>query len=376
MARPRQYVEAPPVTPLPYGLLSAALVLDDLTGHAQMGVQYEPEACATAHLTRAACEADPDYGTLSVSVDAAGLATITADGFPTRGTSYTVSWGDGTDPETAASPDGLTHTYAAPGTYPVRVTDDRYGYTADASVDVVAATASGPFDATVGFAKVGTEGIDLVTADPFTLYTLFRCAPVGVDLEDRARRALRVGEQRAVEQAVGDRLPLADGAVDLTPVPGSPTHPTEGLSILEGFAGQHYGGVPVIHVPRKVGTFLGGIDRYGSRLETRQGALVASGGGYHSLAGPPTNAADPDTIQAPGDGEAWLYVTGQVVVRRSPTVEATPLTMARSPQATNEATVLAERPYAASWECITGAVLVSTRFVNGMLGGTSYPEPA
>lgn len=373
MARPREYVEAPPVTPLPYGLLSAALVLDDLTGHRQMGVQYEPEACGIAHLTRAACEAAEDFGTLSASLADTGVVTTTAAGYPTRGTTYTVTWGDGSDPETAGDPDGLTHDYAAAGVYQVRVTDDRYGYLATVTVTVEedgvtpgVFTPAGPLDAAVSMSKVPTEGIDLVVADPFTLYTLFRCAPVGVDLEDRARRALRIGEQRAVEQAVGDRLALADGAVDLTPAGGA-VHPVDGVALLEQFAAANYGGVPVIHSPRNVGTLLtteGTVIRAGNgaRLETVQGAAFSSGGGY-TLAGPPTDAQDPDTIQDAAAGEAWLYVTGQVVVRRSPSVEAVPMTMARSPQATNDALVLAERPYAASWECITGAVRVSAAYV-------------
>jgi len=283
MVRPRMYVEAPPVTPLPFGLLSAALVLDDLTGHAQMGVQYEPEACGVAHATRAACE------------DAADGETLDED-----------------------------------------------------------------------------AGIPVVTADPFVVYTLFRCAPVGVDLEDRARRALRMGEQRGVEEAVAGLLPITDGAVDLTPTPGSATHPMEGLAILEGWSAANYGGVGVIHSPRKATTLLP-VERNAGRLETRQGTLIASGGGYHDLAGPPTDAADPATVQAPAAGTAWLYVTGQVVVRRDPQVQATPLVMERTPAAKNVGRVLAERTYAASWECITGAVLVSTAFHNGFLGGTSYP---
>lgn len=49
------YVEAPPVTPLPYGLLSAATVIDAGGGHWQMGAQYEPDYCGPAFTTEAAC---------------------------------------------------------------------------------------------------------------------------------------------------------------------------------------------------------------------------------------------------------------------------------------------------------------------------------
>lgn len=367
MARPREYVEAPPVTPLPYGLLSAALVQDDLTGHRQFGVAYESEACGTVHLTAAACEADPDFGTITITVDAEGVASISVDGAPAR-TTYTVRWGDGTpDQDVAWDLDGATHAYAAAGTYPVRVSDDRVGYVAELSAVVTEGEATEPLEVEARFLKViGSDGVPLVYADPFTLYTIFECAPVGVDLEDRAARAMRSGEQRAVEQAVAERLAVAEDAVDLSD--GGTFHPAEALAMLEKYAAENYGGVPVIHSPRNVTSLLSDrIARYGARLETVQGALIASGGGYHSLRGPALNIGDPASTQGAGFGEAWMYVTGQVVVRRAPTVDATPMTMSRTP-ATNVARVLAERPYAVSWECVTAAVKVHTHYEDGVLG--------
>jgi hypothetical protein len=284
MAQPREWVEAPPVTPLPYGLLSAALVLDDLNGHAQMGVQYEPEACGVAEITRSACEE--------------------------QAAAFTES----------------------------------------------------------------TDGIPVIEGDPFTLYHLFTCRPVGVDLQARAESSLRLGEQRGLEVAVAERLALAPGSVDLTE--GVAVHPVTGLGILEKFAGQFYGGVPTIHMPRHAGTDLaayGAIQRSsnGARLETVQGALVASGGGYYELSGPPTDVEDPDTIQAAADGFAWMYVTGQVVVRRASQVESIPLTLPHGTGSgvTNDAMVLATRAYVATWECITAAVLVQVNRGTAALDG-------
>ena len=284
MASPREFVEAPPVTPLPFGLLSAAVVTDDLTGHRQMGVQYEPAACGQVYETRAAC-----------------------------------------DTEAAA------------------------------------------FDA------VDPEGIPLVVGDPFNLYSLFVCNPVGLGperLRAKAGETLTLGEGRGVEHALSARLPLAAGAVDLTPggAAGDALHVIDGLAVLEGWSSRYYGGVPTIHVPRGVGTILsslGGHQRVQSRLETKQGALVASGGGYYDLAGPPTGAGNPETIQVAGAGEAWLYVTGTVAVHRAPTADVTPLIMDRglgNAGATNTAIVLATRPYVVTWECITGAVRVAAAF--------------
>jgi len=292
MAQPREWVEAPPVTPLPFGLFSAAVVVDDLTGHAQMGTQYEPVACGDVHETRAACQ------------------------------------------EEAAA---------------FSLEDD------------------------------GHTGIPLVYGDPFTLFSMFTCNVVGVGpdrLRSLAGESLRTGESRGAERALADRLPLAAGAVDLTNG-GDAVHVIEGLAALEEWAAANYGGVPTIHVPRGIGTLmgsLGGHQRVGNHLETRQGALVASGGGYSNLSGPPTDAEDPEnTIQSPQTGEAWIYVTGTVVLRRAPQPDATPVIMSRvtdgdSLAATNDGTVLASRAYVASWECITAAVKVSRAFSGPVVG--------
>lgn len=286
MAQPRKYIEAPAVPPLPYGLMAAAVVLDDLEGHAQMGVQYEPESCAQVHETRGACD------------------------------------------DAAASFDDDT-------------------------------------------------GVPVVEGEPFNLYSLFRCNPVGLGaagLQERAAQSMRLGESRGLELGVASRLPLTVGAVDLTPAGGA-VHAITGLAMLEGWSAENYGGVPVIHVPRQVGTLLttnGTVIRGSGRLETVQGVPVASGGGYADLEGPLTDVNDPNTTQPAGTDEAWLYVTGYMVAHRAPTVSATPLTMSRGAGlagASNDAFVLAVRPYAVTWECITAAVLVSTTYDIPVISG-------
>ena len=77
--------------------------------------------------------------------------------------------------------------------------------------------------------------------------------------------------------------------------------------------------------------------------------------------------------QPPQTGEAWIYVTGTVVLRRAPQPDATPVIMSRvtdgdSLAATNDGTVLASRAYVASWECITAAVKVSRAFSGPVVG--------
>ena len=228
-------------------------------------------------------------------------------------------------------------------------------------------------------------GVPMVYGDPFTLYSLFVCNPVGLGpegLREKAAEALTLGESRGMEHALGARLPLVAGAVDLTPGGGA-VHPVDGLAALEAWSSRYYGGVPTIHSPRGITTVLGALGAVerqsggavsGPHLESTQGALIASGGGYYELMGPPTDVEDPETVQEAGAGEAWMYVTGTVVIKRAPNATATPLSLSRVTEgdhlaATNDAMVLALRQYVASWECITGAILVTSPFTTSIDGG-------
>lgn len=365
MATPRVSITAPPVTPRPFGLFSAAVVEDDDTPHWQLGIQYEVDHCGPAYDSTGACQPSPDFGTLSVSVDDAALAVITAAGMP-EGT-YTVDWGDDTEPVSGADTalDGLDHTYADPGDYTVLVTGPR-GYTAVVTVTVTADTPTGPFDADVVVVKTATEGIDVVEGDPFVVLHNFSCkAPGSFDRgAERARDALRLGEQRAVETVVSRQLAATANATDLTPAGGA-VHPVDGLAILEAYLGASYGGVGVVHSPVDVTTVLttlGAVVRQGTRLETVQGTYVASGGGYDNHS--------PEGVAADA-GEAWVYATGQVLIRRAATVDVVSQ-IATSP-ATNVFNALAERTYVVTWECVTVAVLVTTSYGTpdgGVDGGT------
>jgi hypothetical protein len=52
---PFNYVEAPASTPPQYGILSAALVVEDPDPHAGFGYEYTPEFCGPARMTPALC---------------------------------------------------------------------------------------------------------------------------------------------------------------------------------------------------------------------------------------------------------------------------------------------------------------------------------
>ena len=344
----RQNVPSLPVTPRPFGLSSAAVVIDMSDPHEAMGVEYEPEACAArVHTTIAACQADNRaLGTVSISVDNTSLATVTAADVPAG--SYTVDFGEG-DPVAATPLNGATHDYTAPGVYTVVITGPD-GWTASGQVTVTDATATGPFALDVGYVKIADTEVPLVTADPIALYHLFRCKRVGrTDFTDRAQAAMRLGENAAIEEAY-ETSHLAPEAVNLTPAGGA-VEIRDAVAILERYAAKNYPGVPTIHLPVDAAVLAIArdvVDQKADRLFTVLNSPVAAGAGYGSAIGPGGATA--------AAGEAWAYVTGAVMVRKSP-AEVTE-TMALSP-ATNEFSALVERTVTVSHECITAAVLVT-----------------
>lgn len=349
-------IEPPAVTPLPYGLLTAGLVVPHGDARFGMGVQYQPDYCGEATDTAGICQ---DMGTLTISVDAAGEATIDAAEFPDG--SFAVLWGD-EEPETAElidDLDGATHTYADAGDFDVIVTGPR-SYRAVVTVTVEDGETSGPFDASVGVSKLATDGMETVSAEAFAIMHLFRCsAPGTIDQgAERARRSLQLGEGRAVERVVARLLARDENTVTLTE---TAQHPVDALAMLEKHSAAVYPGVPIIHSTRDVGTILtslGAVDRYGDHLETKQGARFASGGGYAPLREPNSVLTTP--LETNAEGVEWLYVTGAVTIHRSEAIDVQP-TFSTSP-ADNQFVALSERLYAVTYECVVAAVPVNVSY--------------
>lgn len=353
----RTTVATPPVTPLPFGLYSVADVRQTTDVHeALAGFTYEPVSCGQVHLTIGACLAPPDPGTVSVATDDASVATITAAGVPAG--DYVIDWGDGSDPETvdAGDLDGTTHDYTAAGDgdYTITVTGPNgapYGtWSASGVITVENGVAGDPVELVITTSKIPDNGIEWVeSGDPRPHYALVTCAPVGEpDLRARAQAAIDLNEQRAVE--AGFIADVADGAIDLTPGGGA-VNPETGAALLQRYAGSNYGGVHVLHADRAVASLLSDLlDRQGNHLETRIGAWVAAGAGYDGAVGPGDVAA--------GAGEAWMFVTGQIVVSRGDTeLRDVPVRMTGL-GALNEAMALGERTTTVSYECVAAAVRV------------------
>lgn len=331
---PLGFVQAPPLTPPEYGILSAAVVVDDTDPHAGFGFEYQPEFCGPAELTVAACLTPPSQGTLGINSGASRLVTVTVTGAGAG--SYTVWWGDGSSTQFVQPPGTAQHTYAADGTYHVTVVGNHYRAERDVPVS---ATGSGAQPGTTPtYVKNVDDGRDLVTGEPFVVYTLKNCRNVGVqDARGYAERALTAGEGRAVESWLGDRL--AAEAVDLG---GATALPVEvGLAVLEQYIHCNYGGVGTIHANRGVASLLlsGQALETGARLTTKLGNNVSAG-----CYGDDGAATD-----------QYLYATGTVLLRRGPVFSPGDPVV---DWVTNEQYALAERPYAGSWECFAVKIKV------------------
>lgn len=358
-----EYVEAPAVDPMPFGLLSVTSPVDRPGGHWLMGAHYEPDACNAVGDLDGLCLDPVGFGTLAAAGDALDVELTVTGTVPTG--SYHIDWGDSSDDD-ETTPDGATHTYAGADTYVITITGPD-GYHAVISLDVDDTDPS-EADAVISRAPVSVNGVPLVEAFPTILYADLTCTAPSRSPEveaERARRALRLREAYALERVMARHLALADDSVDITPTPGTPVHVVDALGLLERYAGSHYGGRPILHADRRMTTVLGAqgaVKRDGTRLETTLGSYVAAGAGYDALRSP--DDADPSA------GNAWMYVTGAVLVHRQADIDVFGPFMSRfsgaTDEATNDTTVRAQRGFILGWECITAAVLTKT----------AYTEPA
>jgi hypothetical protein len=194
-------------------------------------------------------------------------------------------------------------------------------------------------------------------ADPVTIYAGIICSTMGWDYDEsvaHATETLRMGESRALE-AWFQREVLCELATDVTPAAGAMSV-TQALGVLESNLAQSYGGVGVIHAPvgmaamfahgQLASTTYGCED--GCCMRTLAGNLVVFGAGYDSVNVGPDGAGG--CVVAPA-GEAWLYATPAVRIRRGP-VDVLPVEEAQGIRLqTNERMGLAERTFVPELAC-------------------------
>lgn len=205
-------------------------------------------------------------------------------------------------------------------------------------------------DTREGFPLTARDGEGLVQVAPFAVLGSYLCSTFSRPLdeaENRARQHLALGEERAVEYAIAtgiaDNTPSFVGAVDLTPAGGA-VSVGQALALLEGHLGANYGGVGAIHAPRVASPLAadqGGVSRYGQRMETPLGTMVAFGGGYDIASG--------------GGSTVVLYATSRPIIRRSEVI-VTPDQDHRPQITNNDVEIFAQRIYSVGWECVTAMV--------------------
>lgn len=213
--------------------------------------------------------------------------------------------------------------------------------------------------------KSFTRHSGLTEAAPFTVYGTYICSPIGRSEEEAnafALSHLTRHEQAAVEKTVADgtlgNTPTLQEAATLNLTPAS-SNQNDGtavsirraLGILEAHLAFTYGGPGVIHMPREVFPVLpeGLYETIGDQAVTSLGNVI-SAGNYPNEAPDGTAAAS---------GEAWIYATPPVLIRRSATPHmVTSLQTLDRDQ--NDLYALAERTYVVGWDdCPIAAVKVT-----------------
>lgn len=165
------------------------------------------------------------------------------------------------------------------------------------------------------------DPLEVCTFEPFTAYAGLTCATVGLtfaEVQQYAMAQLELGEQFALEEWFMTRwLANATHTVDVTPGAGA-VHIVNGIGLLETWLATNYGGKGVIHVPIGVASLLGQNHQVKDRSdetcpETWAGNSVILGAGYSANVGPVALPGPP--VAAP-TGEAWLYITPPMRIRR------------------------------------------------------------
>jgi len=185
----------------------------------------------------------------------------------------------------------------------------------------------------------------------FAVYGGLTCKAIGLDqteMLDEAKAAFESNETVAVERAMmdtrfvadteeygGDPLDRWDAPVDITPTAGAVSIKA-GIALLESWIANNYSGMGTLHIPLTAASLILGVDGAvfdGNVLRTKLGSKIAAGAGYdYPNTGPDGDDAD--------DGEAWLYVSGEVLVRKGEFVPKQAMD-----QSTNDVYVLGERGY-------------------------------
>lgn len=200
-----------------------------------------------------------------------------------------------------------------------------------------------------------TVGVDNVEGKPFILYDSVACHPhsgrTEQEIADLARLRHDVGEQRKLERRFWAWLRA--NATVVNPEPVTAVSMCDGLGELEQRVAAENGGIGVFHAARPLITgarrhdFARHREGFPDRLVSAGDNVWVFGAGYDRF-GP-----GEDGTEAPA-GQAWIYATGPLVLRRSEM-----FTNSVFDQRRNERRTVAERSYVLTAECPVLAVLVT-----------------
>jgi hypothetical protein len=209
-------------------------------------------------------------------------------------------------------------------------------------------------DGTSGPSPKTFERPGVCSAAPITIYAGATCNTIGWPYDEavrHARETLRMGEQRALEEWFMREV-LCPMAVDLTPAGGA-VNITQGVATLEGWLAETYGGQGILHAPAGIAALLGccnAVQLENGSPRTLMGNCAVLGAGYAANVGPP------DCTEA-APGEAWLFVTGPIRVRRE-APQIVPNEDRESVRTvSNDRFVLAERSFVVEVSCCEAAAI-------------------
>lgn len=354
-------VPAPALVPARYGLYSNATVLDMDHGPWEFGIVWDDsDNCTQGGTWQPCCGRFDGDGTNAIrKVDVA----VTFQAFPAQGGGVEFravahdSWtGDpfagtvtaGPTDSIAISTNGVTvvigQEAACGATYEISAVFPGVTGGALKTGEIVVSAADAAEDPCTGTATLTfTFEVDMPTdqkvfddstfgfGDPFVIYD-GRICPTLSEAQARAsaRNRLALSEQRQVEQMFwrGPNIPrLTDPTTVVLNANGAgvgqPVSPQTGIALLEACLSDRYLGVGLIHTPRWTAGLLAReyqiSDTLSSttQLKTPLGTPLVFGAGYPGTG--PEGQPLPATTPVPG--QAWMYATGQIVVRRSPIID-------------------------------------------------------
>lgn len=307
MAGPRQVVDPPSFTPVPYGLLTTVdFPIDDGSGHWQNGITYQPMC---------------------------GLA-VTGVGASTYSDCIAVT-GTGEPPPAPSLANNVT-------TSPRGAT----------SFEVYA-----EFDcAPVGNDQAQERALRaLAMSEPWQVERAVWTGFAGSTPSSPGQDVVYPHLAADTEVLDASDILLQTAAINVTGagsvgIVGDLTNIDISLGLLEAALANCYDGIGIIHVPQLAVPTLdawGLIKTNGPVMKTLNGNKVAVGAGYDG-SGPDGSARVGNTI--------WMYATGNVICYRSPIRVRAPQGAQAFDRSNNTMRMIAERTYVLGWDCCHFAV--------------------